>query len=118
MAKIVEEKKEEETKQYVPENVPYTERKSLMEIIFERETPLTFILLSLMILWIGIIIGLFASSGQTFYIVGKIIYSLGGAFLLFTTLGISVINRNMNSVVRTALVVFAIAVLIVTLSFP
>ncbi len=117
MAKIVEEKNEE-TKTSIQENVPYNERKGLMEIIFERETPLTFILLSLMILWIGIIIGLFASSGQTFYIVGKIIYSLGGAFLLFTTLGISIMNRNMNSAVRTAIVVFAIAVLIITLSFP
>ncbi len=57
MPKVVEEKNEEETKTSLPENVPYTERKSLIEIIFERETPLTFILLSLMILWIGIIIG-------------------------------------------------------------
>ncbi len=106
MPKVVEEKKEEETP--LPS---YQERKSLMEIIFERETPLTFILLSLILLWIGIIFGLMGSSSQTFYIVGRILYSLGGIFLLFFTIGLSIMNKTLSYVVRTALVVFAIAVL-------
>ncbi|MGC9137444.1 MAG: hypothetical protein ACP5G5_00330 [Thermoplasmata archaeon] len=92
------------------------QRRGIMEILFNLETALFFIMIFLLILWIGIIFGL--AGGSLYYQVGRILYSLGGIFLFFFLLGTSIMNNNINISLRISLVALTIVILILTMAFP
>lgn len=92
------------------------QRRGVMEVLFNLDTALFFIMIFLLILWIGIIFGL--AGGSLYYQVGRILYSLGGIFLFFFILGTSLMNTNMNIYLRVSLIALTIAVLLLTMSFP
>ncbi len=92
------------------------QRRGIMEILFTIDTALFFIMIFLLILWIGIIFGL--AGGGTYYQVGRILYSLGGIFLFFFLLGTSLLNNTINTNIRISIIVLSIVVFIITMTFP
>ena len=119
MPKIQETSKEtQETKAspQMPEQYYGPQRRGLMEIIFNIDVALFFILIFLLLLWIGIIFGL--AGGSLYYQIGKILYSLGGIFLFFFILGISILNNSLHTNIRISLIALAIVLFVVTLYFP
>jgi hypothetical protein len=110
---------EQQTEQ--PKAVPQEQfygyqRRGIMDILFNLETVLFFSLIFLLILWIGIIFGL--AGGSLYYQIGRILYSLGGIFLFFFTLGTSIMNNNLHVSLRVSLIVLSIALLLITMTFP
>jgi len=93
----------------------------MMEMIMMGNRPILYIFVSLMIMWLGIILGniglVLQSNSTIMFIIGAIFYSFGLMILSFFLIGMAIIRNDFDRLIRIFLIIAMISVMYLGFSY-